>query len=81
MAIGSYIESNKRLLAATFFHVKHRKREPEGVHGQLEGCNRNLHRCGKGVAWGSRRLLGGSIRVKDTYIKAYSFKSAPEASR
>ena len=23
-------------------HVKHRKREPEGVHGQLEGCNRNL---------------------------------------
>ena len=25
-----------------FFNVKHRKREPEGVHGQLEGCNRNL---------------------------------------
>ena len=23
-------------------YVKHRKREPEGVHGQLEGCNRNL---------------------------------------
>ena len=23
-------------------HVKHRKREPEGVHGQLEGFNRNL---------------------------------------
>ena len=23
-------------------HVKHRKWEPEGVHGQLEGCNRNL---------------------------------------
>ena len=42
VAIGSYIASNKRLLAATFFHVKHWKREPEGVHGQLEGCNRNL---------------------------------------
>ena len=42
MAIGSYVASNKRLLAATFFHVKRRKREPEGVHGQLEGCNRNL---------------------------------------
>ena len=24
------------------FHVKHRKWEPEVVHGQLEGCNRNL---------------------------------------
>ena len=24
------------------FHVKHRKREPEGVHGQLEGCNRKM---------------------------------------
>ena len=23
-------------------HVKHGKREPEGVHGQLEGFNRNL---------------------------------------
>ena len=23
-------------------HVKHRKREPEGVHGQLEGFNRNF---------------------------------------
>ena len=23
-------------------HVKHRKREPEGVHGQLDGFNRNL---------------------------------------
>ena len=23
-------------------HVKHQKREPEGVHRQLEGCNRNL---------------------------------------
>ena len=23
-------------------HAKHRKWEPEGVHGQLEGCNRNL---------------------------------------
>ena len=23
-------------------HAKHRKREPGGVHGQLEGCNRNL---------------------------------------
>ena len=23
-------------------HVKHRKWEPEGVHGQLDGCNRNL---------------------------------------
>ena len=22
--------------------VKHQKREPEGVHGELEGCNRNL---------------------------------------
>ena len=42
MAIGSYVASNKRLLATTFFHVKHWKREPEGVHGQLEGCNRNL---------------------------------------
>ena len=42
MAIGSYVVSNKRLLAATFFHVKHRKQEPEGVHGHLEGCNRNL---------------------------------------
>ena len=42
VAIGSYVASNKRLLAATFFHVKHRKREPQGVHGQLEGCNRNL---------------------------------------
>ena len=42
MAIGSYVASNKRLLAVTFFHVKHRKREPEGVHGQLEGSNRNL---------------------------------------
>ena len=43
MAIGSYVASNKRLLAAAFlFHVKQRKREPEGVHGQLEGCNRNL---------------------------------------
>ena len=31
-----------RLLATTFFHVKHRKCEPEGVHGQLDGCNRNL---------------------------------------
>ena len=26
----------------TFFHVKKRKPEPEGVHGHLEGCNRNL---------------------------------------
>ena len=26
----------------SLLHVKHRKREPEGVHGQLEGCNRNL---------------------------------------
>ena len=42
MAIGSYVASNKSLLAATFFHVKQRKREPEGVHGQLERCNRNL---------------------------------------
>ena len=42
MAIGSYVASNKRLLAATFFHVNHRKREPEGVHGQLEGRNRNV---------------------------------------
>ena len=25
-----------------FVHVNHRKWEPEGVHGQLEGCNRNL---------------------------------------
>ena len=24
------------------FHVKHRKRKPENVHGQLEGCKRNL---------------------------------------
>ena len=24
-----------------FGHVKHLKREPEGVHGQLEGCNGN----------------------------------------
>ena len=24
------------------FHVKHQKREPEDVHGQIEGCNRNL---------------------------------------
>ena len=23
-------------------HVKHRKWEPEGVHGRLDGCNRNL---------------------------------------
>ena len=22
--------------------IYHRKREPEGVHGQLEGCDRNL---------------------------------------
>ena len=42
VAIGSYVASNKRLLAATYFHVKHRTREPEGVHGQIEGCNRNL---------------------------------------
>ena len=42
MAIGSYVGSDKRLLEATFFHVKHRKREPEGVHGQLEGCNRKM---------------------------------------
>ena len=42
VTIGSYVASNKRLLAATFFHVKHRKREPEGVHGQLEGCNRTV---------------------------------------
>ena len=42
MAIGSYVGSNKRLLAAIFFHVKHRKREPEGGHGQLESCNRSL---------------------------------------
>ena len=26
----------------TFFNVKYRKREPEGVHVQLEGCNRKL---------------------------------------
>ena len=40
-------------------HVKHRKWEPECVHGQLEGCNRNLrpkaavakvYTHGKGVA-------------------------------
>ena len=42
MALGSYVASNKRLLVATFFHVKHLKWEPEGVHGQLAGCNRNL---------------------------------------
>ena len=24
------------------YYVKHRKWEPEGVHRQLEGCNRNL---------------------------------------
>ena len=43
VAIGSYVASNKMLLAATFFHLKHRKREPEGVHRQLDnGCNRNL---------------------------------------
>ena len=23
-------------------YIKHRKREPEGVPGQLEGCNRDL---------------------------------------
>ena len=28
--------------AAVKPYVKHRKREPEGVHGQLEGCNRKL---------------------------------------
>ena len=28
--------------AAVKPHVKHRKREPEGVHGQLEGCNKKL---------------------------------------
>ena len=42
VAIGSYIASNRRLLAVTFFHVKHWKPKPEGIHGQLEGCNRNL---------------------------------------
>ena len=26
----------------TIFHVKHLKWEPEGLRGQLEGCNRNL---------------------------------------
>ena len=33
-----------------FLHVKHRKREPDGAHGQLEGCNRNL-RCGRRPLW------------------------------
>ena len=31
VAIGSYVASNKMLFASTFFHVKHRKREP-GVY-------------------------------------------------
>ena len=53
VAIRSYVASNKRLLAATFFHVKHRKRQPEGVHRQLVVCNRNLRSkaaVAKGVA-------------------------------
>ena len=42
------VPSNRTLISCLIFgksppcHVKHRKREPEGVHGQLEGCNRNL---------------------------------------
>ena len=46
-------------LFIVFVHVKHRKREPEGVHGQLEGCNRNFAgegRCGRRV---SRQKYGG----------------------
>ena len=42
VAIDIYVASKRMLLAATFFHVKHRKWEPEGVQGQLEGCNGNL---------------------------------------
>ena len=31
------------ILRDTFvLHVKHQKREPESVYGQLEGCNRKL---------------------------------------
>ena len=37
VAIGSYIA-----FGCYLFHVKHRKREPEGLHGQLEDCNRTL---------------------------------------
>ena len=43
----SSLGSGARILVATmlrhfsFLHVKHREWEPEGVHGQLEGCNRN----------------------------------------
>ena len=34
-----------------FFHVKHRKQEPKGVHGQLEGCNRNLRPKAAVIYW------------------------------
>ena len=45
--LGPFIKSFFSVLIifferTTIFHVKHRKREPEGVHRQLEGCNRNL---------------------------------------
>ena len=42
MSIFLNSSGNSSSTAAEGLHVKHRKWEPEGVHGQLEGCNRNL---------------------------------------
>ena len=48
-------------------HAKHRKWEPEGVHGQLEGCNRNLRpkaAVAKVYTHGNKHLLSKGVLNK-----------------
>ena len=66
--------------------VKHRKWEPEGVHGELEGCNGNLqpkaavakvYTHGKGVVVPAVRLLACRVLV-GPIIASLHWKLQPE---
>ena len=48
VAVVSYVASNKKLLAATFFHVKHRKSEP-GVYTDIYRVVIGI--CGRRPLW------------------------------